>query len=354
MPRTSAAAGAVVATGGPVATGWAKGIALGLLNALIGGTYMVASRSGVSGDLQPADLVALRFGIAGIIMLPFLLCYGVTSLAGLGWRHGLLLAVGAGPLFGFLLVAGYEFAPLAHGAVIVPGCVTLSAMVLAWCVLGERLAGPGLIGNGLVVLGIVLIGWDGLRAASGGAWIGDLMFVAAGVLWGLYTLWLRQWSVDPLRATAVVAVLSAAIVLPVYLVTAGGRLLAAAPGEVAVQALVQGVLSGVLSMVTFSGAVRALGAARAALFPALVPAIAILVGIPALGEIPSVAQTVGLVTVTLGLTCAVGLGLRLPRRRGRHRGGHGRRRPASPLGLRPAGPLCPSARSAGGAVPYRP
>lgn len=46
------------------------------------------------------------------------------------------------------------------------------------------------------------------------------------------------------------------------------------------QALVLGILSGVVALFTFSRTVEYLGAARASLFPAFAPAIAIMIGIP--------------------------------------------------------------------------
>jgi drug/metabolite transporter (DMT)-like permease len=54
---------------------------------------------------------------------------------------------------------------------------------------------------------------------------------------------------------------------------------------------------------------------RAVLFPALVPALSVLIGIPVVGEIPSVLQIAGLVLVTLGLLTTVGLWQRLLTRR---------------------------------------
>jgi drug/metabolite transporter (DMT)-like permease len=47
------------------------------------------------------------------------------------------------------------------------------------------------------------------------------------------------------------------------------------------------------------------------LFPAVVPAVSIVIGIPILGEIPSAEQIVGVVLVTAGLLSAVGLLRRL-------------------------------------------
>ena len=60
-------------------------------------------------------------------------------------------------------------------------------------------------------------------------------------------------------------------------------------------------------MVAYSQAVMLLGVSRAVLFPAIVPAVSVLIGIPIVGEIPSVLQVAGLGLVTLGLLTTVGL-----------------------------------------------
>jgi drug/metabolite transporter (DMT)-like permease len=59
-----------------------------------------------------------------------------------------------------------------------------------------------------------------------------------------------------------------------------------------------------------------LGVSRAVLFPAMVPAVSIIIGIPIVGEFPNAFQIAGLLLVTAGLLGAVGVfRLRWPRRR---------------------------------------
>lgn len=154
-----------------------------------------------------------------------------------------------------------------------------------------------------------MIGWDGLLQPSGErAWVGDLMFFASSMLWAGFTLLLRHWRVPALRATAVVSVLSFLIATPAYLAAVGVSHLASLPlGFLAFQGLVQGGLQGAVTMVAYSQAVMLLGVSRAVLFPAIVPAVSVLIGIPIVGEIPSVLQVAGLGLVTLGLLTTVGV-----------------------------------------------
>jgi drug/metabolite transporter (DMT)-like permease len=100
--------------------------------------------------------------------------------------------------------------------------------------------------------------------------------------------------------------------VPTYLVCAGPAHLAALPlGVLAMQGVVQGGIQAVFGMMAFSQAVVLLGVSRAVLFPTIVPALSILIGIPIVGEIPSILQITGLVLVTVGLLASIGVFNRL-------------------------------------------
>ena len=287
------------------------GFLCGAIMALGASLSFAAARAGILGGLQAVDMIFARFIVAGLIMLPLLLHYGLGNLAGLGWRRALILTLLGGAPFALLQTSGYGFAPLAHGAVIAPSTVTIVSTIGAAVFLRERLGRNHMIGAAVVLAGIGLIGWDGMMQPSGErAWLGDLMFFLSSVLWAGFTLLLRHWRVPALRATAVVSVLSCVLTIPAYLAAMGTAHLAALPlGFLAFQGLVQGGLQGAVTMIAYSQAVMLLGVSRAVLFPAIVPAVSVLLGIPIVGEIPSALQIVGLGLVTLGLLTTVG-GLR--------------------------------------------
>lgn len=289
------------------------GVLSGAVMALGASLSFAAARAGILGGLLPVDLIFARFIVAGLIMLPVLLRFGAYDLAGIGWRRGLALTALGGALFALLQTGGYGFAPLAHGAVIAPSTVTIVSTIGAALFLRERLGRNHLLGAAIVLGGIVLIGWDGLLQPAGAqAWLGDLLFFASSLLWACFTLLLRHWRVPALRATAVVSVLSFLISTPAYLLWAGPAHLAALPvGTLVFQGLVQGGLQGAITMVAYAQAVALLGVSRAVLFPATVPALSVLVGIPIVGEIPSALQIGGLGLVTLGLLTTVGMFRRL-------------------------------------------
>ena len=293
----------------PATTRLRWGILSGAIMALGASLSFAAARAGILGGLQAIDLIFARFLVAGAIMLPLLLRFGVRDLAGIGIGRALVLTALGGTFFALLQTGGYGYAPLAHGAVIAPATVTIVSTIGAALFLRERLGRNHLTGAAIVLVGIVLIGWDGLIQPSGErAWLGDLMFFASSVLWAGFTLLLRHWRVPAVRATAVVSVLSCLISTPGYLLLMGWAHLQAPPlGMLAFQGLVQGGLQGAITMIAYGQAVVLLGVSRAVLFPAIVPAASVLVGIPIVGEIPSVLQIAGLCCVTLGLLVTIGM-----------------------------------------------
>jgi drug/metabolite transporter (DMT)-like permease len=279
-------------------------VGAGLVAMLLYAGQFVLSRWSIQRTLSLWDLAAIRFTAAGLLLLPVVLRHGLADAAGVGWGRSLVLTITAGGPYTLIMFAGLAYAPAGHGAVIIPGVTPVVSTVLVWLWEGERPWRWRVVGLALVVLGLVLVGWPGVSGAAGeGAWLGDLLFLVAGVLWGVFTALARRWRVEPLRATAMVWTLALAYV-PIYALVAGPRLLEAPGGEVLFQALYQGVGVAVLALILYAWAIRVLGAPRAALFMPLVPVLGMLLAVPVLGEIPAAVQLVGIAAVSAGMTLA--------------------------------------------------
>jgi drug/metabolite transporter (DMT)-like permease len=134
--------------------------------------------------------------------------------------------------------------------------------------------------------------------------LGDLIFVLTGLMFAVFGTLLRYWRVTAFSAATVISVLSLSL-LPLYAASGGpGRVAAIGLGENALQALGQGILAGPAAMYLFAFSIQLLGVARAAVFPAMVPALTILVGWLLLGEPPTALQATGLVLVLSGFYLA--------------------------------------------------
>ena len=297
----------------------ATGLAWGLLAAAIWSVYVVLARLGIKSGLSPLDLTLLRFTPGALVMLPFVWHWGLRDLAGIGWRRGVVLAALSGPVFSLLMMTGFVYAPLAHGAVIAPASQMLLGIGLSAWLARAPVTRETVAGAAFVLLGLAFMGGDALLHAEGNAvLLGDALFAAAGSCWGLFGALSRRWRVDAMRVTGVAVLLAFAMFAPLYVALADPRaLLAAAPGFVALQAVAHGLGAGLVAVLAYSRSAVLLGPGRAAFFAALVPGAASLLAIPVLDEIPTALQVAGLLAVVAGLLLAFGaVRMLLERRRG--------------------------------------
>ncbi|WP_421783403.1 DMT family transporter [Kiloniella litopenaei] len=281
------------------------GIIYGLMAALLWGAWPVVSSLGLQNQtLTPYDITALRFGVAGIILLPLILKRGFK---GIGLPGSLLFAFGAGAPYLLFTVTGLKFAPASHMGIIAPSCMLTLSTIGGWFILGDRPDRNRLLGLGVIILGVALLGWSGLAMAGDNQWIGHLMFMAGGGCWATYTVSSKYFKADPLHATALVSVLSMVIYLPLYFTFGDPQIFVAPMEETLFQAVFQGIGSAVLALLFYTKAVALLGAAKGAVFAALVPGIAVILALPVLGEEPTTIEIVGVSIVTIGMVGALGL-----------------------------------------------
>jgi drug/metabolite transporter (DMT)-like permease len=265
------------------------------------GVGLVTARHGIAIGLSPADLAFHRFMWSGLIMLPFAWRWGLGDVGGIGWRVGIVLMILGGPGLSILSHAGFILAPLGHGAVIQPSTATLGGLLLATLVLREHPSRARVAGAFVIVGGLVLMGVDALINIGTHALGGDVAFVAAGMCWATMLTILRLRNIDSVRATVIISVLSLLIYAPLHALLFGfDNMIAVGWRENALQIVAQGILSGPLATYLSAYAASVLGTGRGASFSALVPGFTILIGVLALGEMPTLIQLAGLGVVALG------------------------------------------------------
>jgi drug/metabolite transporter (DMT)-like permease len=274
------------------------GVLCGVGAALCWALGFVAARHGVDAGLSPSVMALHRFVWPALALSPFLFADGFADFGGVGWRRAAVLTIFGGLPFSLLSYVGYLFVPLGHAGVIQPSCAALGGLLLAWLVLKEPLPPRRIVGALVIVLGLCTIGVEALRTMGGHGIGGDLLFATAGTFFGTFGMLLRLWRVPAMKAAAVTSVLSL-VGLPILLFKFD-NMVAIGFSENLLQAVVQGLLAGAGGTYFFARAVILLGAARAALFPSLVPPFTLFIGLVALHEVPSVSQLVGLVLVVAG------------------------------------------------------
>ncbi len=284
----------------------AVGALCGIAAAACWAAGFVAAKHGMEAGLAPVDVAFHRFVWSGLLTLPVVMRAGFFKLGGLGWKRGLIILTLAGPLQAITSYTGFTVAPLGHGAVIHPAAAAVGGLILAYFVLSEPLTRGRVVGVIFILSGLVVLASEAATAIRGNALTGDLLFATAGFMWAAFTTCLRGWRTGGILAAQVVGVLSLLIYAPLYAMLFGfDRMFAAGLQENLIQVAVQGVFAGLLAIYLFARSVAALGAGRASMFPALVPAMTILIGFLALGEVPTIPQLVGLAVVGVGFWFAL-------------------------------------------------
>src|ERR1700730_10366792 len=261
--------------------------------------WLVVMRVGMASHLAVVDLIALRFAVAGIVMVPVVMRRG-WALDQLGWTGFAAIVIGGGAAYTLTVGAGLAFAPVAYASAFTQGVLPLTTAVMAVIVLKEQLTAWRKIGIVLIIAGAVMIAGLGLGDFGGRESIGQAIFLSATLLWAAYTVALRKARLDGLHATAIACVASLIVYIPIYLALFGPRVLAAPWRELVWQGLYQGFLTGVVSLVLFGRALALLGASYAG--AVIVPLLAI----PVLNEWPSAEDWTGIAVISVGVYLASG------------------------------------------------
>ena len=278
---------------------YARGALFGLAAVSIWAGNIVVAGLGLRSSLTPWDITAIRFAVAGLVLLPFLMRRGL-ALDRLGWLGVAALVLGGAPTV-MLANAGLLFAPASHAGALFPGVMPLMVAVLAPVILKEAFTPQKKAGFVLIATGVVGIAWGSGGTIGTTQNIGHLFFLGAALAFACYTVAMRRARLDGLHAAAISAVGSMLIYLPPYATLAGSGIFDASPGAIALQALVQGLLTAVLSYVAYGLAVGILGASSGAAFAASCPAMTAFMAIPILGEWPSAIEWIAIALISSGV-----------------------------------------------------
>lgn len=280
----------------------AGGYVWGFGAAAIWSGWWTVTRIGVADGLPAADLAAMRFGIAGVLLLP-IAWRERQSILRVAPRTLFFMAVGAGAPYALAVGTGVRLASAGVGGAITVGLLPAFTLILSALILRERVTRGLAAGIVCILLGAACVAagaWG-----TGRSWAGLGLFVAGAMMWAGYTVALRRAGLRPLTAAAVVCVASLLLYTPVWLATSGPvHLLAAAPADLLLQALYQSLLSAIGALYCFGRAVGRLGATRASVFAAIVPALSVIIAAVVLGESPGALEACGAALLSAGAMVA--------------------------------------------------
>ena len=122
----------------------------------------------------------------------------------------------------------------------------------------------------------------------------------SSLAWAIYSVLARKWAYDPWTLTRFVALASALVFLPVYLLWLPKGLAQTPWPVIAGQALFHGISPAIVAMLCYLRAVALLGPSRVAALMALIPVVAGVAAVPLLHEPLTPALAGALLSVSLG------------------------------------------------------
>lgn len=278
--------------------------------ALIWGVNMPIMKLGLAG-MDRFTFNALRLTLSAAVLVPLAWREpprpaGAASgseprPAGL-WKRVVVYALIASGCYQWLFLLGISNTTAANGSLIM-ATVPLWTALLAWLLLGDRLRGLAWLGLVLVIGGTLIVAVPQGGFEGGGRLRGNLYLLAAAMVWSLGTVLSRR--VLPFFSPLRLAAISAAMMLPFQFLLAAGGLAGVGPAlqdrRTWLPLIYSGVLSTGLALPMWNYGVRWAGAAQAAAYQNLVPAVALATAWLALGEPVTITQFVGGALIVAGL-----------------------------------------------------
>jgi drug/metabolite transporter (DMT)-like permease len=306
----------------------AVGVIAAVVTVIIWTSFIVIARASADpargGVLNPFDIVYARILGASMILAPWgwwlvrrdrrtqPWAGSLLGLSPLPLRQTLVAGLFGGVLYAMLAYSGFVFAPAGHASVLMPGSLPLWTALLALFILGDRITPTRALGLTLIVVGDLMVGGPSLLHAldGSGVWRGDVLFILAAIVWSTYSVLVRRFALDAVRATIAITMLALLTYVPVYTLLlwwewVPGKVLTAPWRDVVFQMFFQGVGSVVISGMTFTKMVQHFGPVRSTMITALVPGLSAIAAVVVLGEPMGWNVLAGLSLVTAGIVFGV-------------------------------------------------
>ena len=264
----------------------------------IWGGFTILSRLNLHWHVSAWDLVAMRFAIAFIILMPVLVYK--KDLAFLWHPRPIILALTGGLAYCLTVYTAFLHAPAAHAAIFLNGCIPLCTAVAAYLLFKQPFDKHTWLSLIIMLSALALMSYLMLHEQASAFGLGDILFFLSAVWWGIFTVLLKQWKLSAWHSMASVAIWSALIYLPIYILFIPKYFQEAEPVHLLIQGVFHGVLVVIIATLTYVAAIERLGAFKTGSIVTLAPFIAAVIAVPLLNEPLSPAIICGLVGMGIG------------------------------------------------------
>ncbi|MEG1696442.1 MAG: DMT family transporter [Acinetobacter sp.] len=269
-----------------------------LITMCIWGGFTIFSRLNLHWHVSAWDLVAMRFAIAFLILMPILIYK--KDLAFLWHPRPVILALTGGLAYCLTVYTAFLQAPAAHAAIFLNGCIPLCTAVAAYLLFRQPFDKHTWLSLTIMLSALALMSYLMLHDQASALGLGDLLFFISAVWWGIFTVLLKQWKLSAWHSMASVAIWSAIIYLPIYILFIPKHFQEAEPLHLLIQGLFHGVLVVIIATLTYVAAIERLGAFKTGSIVTLAPFMAAVIAVPLLDEPLNAAIACGLVGMGVG------------------------------------------------------
>jgi drug/metabolite transporter (DMT)-like permease len=275
-----------------------QGYGFVLLTMLIWGSFSIISRLNAQWHISAWDITALRLGIAVMVLLPILIYR--RDLAFLARTETVILALFGGVAYCLTVYSAFLYAPVAHCAIFLNGCIPLCTALAAYVLYRQPFNRHLWLSLILMLCSLALMLYLLSLDQHHPLGIGDALFVLGALWWGIFTALLRRSQLSAWQLMSGVAIWSAILYLPIYLLFLPKQLLQNSLPLLLLQGGFHGILVVIVATLSYVEAVKRLGAFKAGSLVTLAPFLSAVLAVPLLQEPLQPAIMVGLLGMGLG------------------------------------------------------
>ncbi|TCB67848.1 DMT family transporter [Acinetobacter sp. ANC 4178] len=264
----------------------------------IWGGFTLTSRLSAQWHISAWDITALRFALAFCILTPILIYKKDTAF--LWHKQPIILALIGGVAYCLTSYSAFHYVPAAHAAIFLNGCLPLCTAIAAYVLFKHPFDRHTWLSLAIMLTAIGSMSYLMYQETGIAFGFGDLLFLLSAIWWGIFTVLLRQWKLSAWHSMASVAIWSAIIYLPIYLLFLPKHLDQPEPMHLVLQTLFHGIFVVIVATLTYVEAIKRLGAFKAGSIVTLAPFIAAILAVPLLHESLSLAIICGLLGMGIG------------------------------------------------------
>lgn len=275
-----------------------QGYVFVLITMCIWGGFTISSRLSAQWGISAWDITALRFALAFCILMPILIYKKDTAF--LWKKEPFILAMIGGVIYCLTSYSAFHYVPAAHAAIFLNGFIPLCTAVTAFILYRQPFDRHIWLSLAIMLLAIGGMSYLMYQETGVAFGFGDFLFFLSAIWWGIFTVLLKQWKLSAWHAMTGVAIWSALVYIPIYILFLPHHLTEPEPIHLLIQTIFNGIFVVMIATLSYVEAIKRLGAFKTGSIVTLAPFIAAIVAVPLLNEPLSLAIMCGLVGMGFG------------------------------------------------------